>query len=100
MAGRRNKLLQVEVVYAMPHEAKVMELSVTEGTSIGEAIEQSGILQACPEVDLDRNKVGVFSKLKKLNDRVKDSDRIEIYRSLKADPKEARRNRAAEQKTP
>ena len=61
------------------------------------AILQSGILQQFAEIDLRENKVGIYSRLAKLTDQLKDGDRIEIYRPLLADPKEIRRKRAAEQ---
>ena len=61
------------------------------------AILQSGILQQFTEIDLRENKVGIYSRPAKLNDQLKDGDRIEIYRPLLADPKEIRRKRAAEQ---
>ncbi|MGL4677963.1 MAG: RnfH family protein, partial [Plesiomonas shigelloides] len=55
---------------------------------------RSGILQMCPDIDLRVNRVGVYSRMVKLSDRVHDGDRIEIYRPLLADPKEMRRLRA------
>ena len=61
------------------------------------AILQSDILQQFTEIDLRENKVGIYSRLAKLTDQLKDGDRIEIYRPLLADPKEIRRKRAAEQ---
>ena len=70
---------------------------VDEGTMIQTAILQSGILQRFTEIDLRENKVGIYSRPAKLNDQLKDGDRIEIYRPLLADPKEIRRKRAAEQ---
>ena len=70
---------------------------VDEGTMIQTAILQSGILQQFTEIDLRENKVGIYSRPAKLNDQLKDGDRIEIYRPLLADPKEIRRKRAAEQ---
>ena len=58
----------------------------------------SGLLQQCPEIDLSRNKVGIFSKMKELDTVLSDGDRVEIYRELKADPKEARRRRVENNK--
>jgi hypothetical protein len=52
------------------------------------------VLDAFPEIDLAQNKVGIFSKLVKLDEKVRDRDRVEIYRPLIADPKEVRRKRA------
>lgn len=88
--------IQVEVVYALPHEQRVLDLVVDASTSVEEIILHSGILEMFPEIDLKKNKVGVFSRNVKLNAVVKDGDRIEIYRPLLADPKEIRRKRAEE----
>jgi putative ubiquitin-RnfH superfamily antitoxin RatB of RatAB toxin-antitoxin module len=65
---------------------------------VEDAIRASGVLEAFPEIDLARNKVGIFSKLVKLDEKVRDRDRVEIYRPLIADPKEVRRKRAEEGK--
>jgi putative ubiquitin-RnfH superfamily antitoxin RatB of RatAB toxin-antitoxin module len=88
-----NKRLTVEVVYATPTQQKMIKLEVPIGSTIQEAIDESGILAIFPEIDLSRQKVGVFSHLKHLTDRLNDGDRVEIYRPLTIDPKEARRRR-------
>ncbi|HCH03015.1 MAG TPA: RnfH family protein [Vibrio sp.] len=93
-----NSLIHVEVVYALPHEQKVFELAVSEDLTVQEIIEQSGVLANYPEIDLAKNKVGVFSRNVKLDSTVRDKDRIEIYRPLLADPKEIRRKRAEQAK--
>ncbi|HFQ4994844.1 TPA: RnfH family protein, partial [Vibrio vulnificus] len=66
--------------------------------TVEEIIRQSGVLEIYPEIDLGKNKVGVFSRLVKLDATVRDKDRIEIYRPLLADPKEIRRKRAEQAK--
>ena len=86
----------IEVVYALPHEQVLLKLQVPPRTTVTEAIRLSGILQTCPEIDLDRNKVGIFGKLTQAEAVLRDRDRIEIYRPLRADPKEVRRKRAEE----
>jgi len=88
-----NKI-SVEVVYAKPHEQKMISLTIEEGSTIEAAITQSRILTLYPEINLTRQKVGVFSQKKQLSDFVMNGDRIEIYRPLTIDPKEARRQRA------
>jgi len=90
--------ITVEVVYARPSEQFLERLTVPAGCSIESAIERSGLLQRCPEIDLAINKVGVFGKAAKLSAGLHDGDRVEIYRPLIADPKEARKKRAAEGK--
>lgn len=91
-------MIHVEVVYALPHEQKVFELAVESDLTVQDIIEQSGVLLAYPEIDLNENKVGVFSRNVKLDATVRDKDRIEIYRPLLADPKEIRRKRAEQAK--
>ena len=87
--------VRVEIVYgSKTGDVRVIKQELKNNASIKQAIEQSGILAMYPEIDLDRNKVGIFSKKKELQDVVQDGDRIEIYRPLLVDPKEARRRRA------
>jgi uncharacterized protein len=88
-----NEKFVIEVAYAAESEQKIVTLEVEQGTTIERAIERSGILEIFPEIDLFTQKVGVFSKARSLNDLVKSGDRIEIYRPLTIDPKEARRRR-------
>lgn len=87
------------MAYARPDEQFLEPLSVPVDATIETAIERSGLLQRCPEIDLAINKVGVFGKTAKLTATLNEGDRIEIYRPLIADPKEARKKRAAEGKT-
>lgn len=86
--------IAVEVVYALSEQAYVVPLKVKKNTTLRQAIESSGILQKCPEIDLNQNKTGIYSRLKELNTVLRNGDRVEIYRDLKVDPKEARRRRA------
>lgn len=93
-----NQLIHVEVVYALPHEQRIFQLVVNHETTVEEIIKKSGVLTVYPEIDLNNNKVGVFSRNVKLDATVRDKDRIEIYRALLADPKEIRRKRAEQAK--
>ena len=88
----------VEVIYALPAMQPLFVVQVEPGTTVEAAVRASGVLDAFPEIDLAKNKVGIFSKLVKLDERVRKKDRIEIYRPLIADPKEVRRKRAEEGK--
>ena len=90
--------LFVEVAYARPESQVIIPLYVEEGTTIEQAIQQSGVLDSFPEIDLSVNKVGIFGKLSKLEQVLREKDRVEIYRKLIADPKEVRKKRAAEGK--
>ena len=86
--------IQVEVAFALPHKQVIMQVKVATGSTIGEAIQRSGILEKFHEIRLTEFKVGIFSKLTKLETVLRDKDRVEIYRPLIADPKEVRRQRA------
>lgn len=87
--------ISVEVAYALPEHQIIIALTVAADATVQQVIEASGLLDQYPEIDLTRNKVGVFGKLGKLNDTLHPGDRVEIYRPLIADPKEIRRQRAA-----
>ena len=85
----------IEIAYAKPQQQCLLSLEVPAKATAQQAIEQSGILEQFPEIDLNINRVGIFSKPCKLDQLLQAGDRIEIYRPLIADPKEARKNRAA-----
>jgi len=89
----------VEVAYARPDQQVLIPVRLPAGATVEEAIRRSGVLERFPEIDLTRNKVGIWSKLSKLDTPLRDRDRVEIYRPLIADPKEVRRKRAEEGKT-
>lgn len=88
------EIINTEVVYALPERAHIVSLQAKPGTTIRQAIMDSGIVERCPEIDLEKNKVGIFGKLLDLDTVLKEGDRVEIYRNLRVDPKEARRKRA------
>ena len=96
--GNSPDKINVEVAYALPSEQSLFVVQVLEGTEIKEVITQSKILEEYPELEVDKLEVGIFGKMAKLNQKVRDRDRIEIYRPLIADPKEVRKRRAAEGK--
>lgn len=93
-----SEMIHVDVVYALPHEQRVLNLVVDKNSTVETIIQQSGVLELYPEIDLSKNKVGIFSRNVKLDSTVRDRDRIEIYRPLLADPKEIRRKRAEQAK--
>ncbi len=90
--------LQIEVIYALAERQEIARLKLAEGTTVQQAIEASGLLQKFPEIDLTKNKLGIYAKLAKPDTVLRDRDRVEIYRPLIADPKEVRKQRAAEGK--
>ncbi|MCP5162689.1 MAG: RnfH family protein [Hahellaceae bacterium] len=91
-----NKV-HVEVAYATPQEQRIVGLDIVEGASMYDAVIQSGIQKIFPEIDPDTQSMGIFGKAVK-NPKahaLREGDRVEIYRPLKIDPKQARLNRAA-----
>lgn len=93
-----SKTINVEVAYALPEKQAIIQVNVDVGTTIGGAIVQSGIILEFPELDVEHSAVGIFGKAAPMTKVLADGDRVEIYRPLKADPKEVRRKRAAEGK--
>jgi putative ubiquitin-RnfH superfamily antitoxin RatB of RatAB toxin-antitoxin module len=89
-----TRLIDIEVACATPRRQRVVALSVPEGCTVGEALARSGLLDEFPELDPGLCKMGVFGSLRKPGDAVAAGDRVEIYRELLADPKQARRQRA------
>lgn len=88
----------VEVAYALPLEQLILQVKVSAEITAEQAIKASTILDKYPEINLNINKIGSFGKLIKLDTPLRHSDRVEIYRALIADPKEVRKQRAAEGK--
>ena len=88
----------VEVAYALPDKQSLVSLEVEKGTTLQEAIEASGILDSFEQIDLTKDRVGIFSKFATLDTVLCEKDRVEIYRPLIADPKQVRKERAAEGK--
>jgi len=89
--------IHVEVVYATPDEQWLVALELPVGATAGEAVERSGILPG--RTGLDTRSIGIFGEHVRHDQRLKDGDRVEIYRSLKADPREVRRELAKLGKT-
>lgn len=83
--------MKVEVVYAKPNRQTVVAVEAADGMTIEEVIGQSGILKLCRDIDLAKNKVGIFSKILPLTTPVEEGARIEIYRAVTADPTAVKR---------
>lgn len=90
--------IPVEVAFALPGKQTILKVQVAEGTTAEQAILASGILEKFPEINLAQNKIGIFGKLSKPDTVLRERDRVEIYRALIADPKEVRKQRAADGK--
>lgn len=89
-----TECFQVEIVYALPRIQILQKLDVSAGCTVEQAIKSSGILDQFPEIDLTKNKLGVFGKFAQPETPLSPCDRVEIYRPLIIDPKDARRIRA------
>jgi len=81
--------MQVSVIYALPHEQFIEVLDVAEGTTAEAAVHMSGLMDKHPDIDLTANKLGIFAKLIKGTQELKEGDRVEIYRSLPRKPRNA-----------
>lgn len=91
--------MKIEITYALPDRQELVTIDLPAGSTVMQAVEASGLLQKYPEIDPGGvNKLGVFAKLAKADTVLRDRDRVEIYRPLIADPKEVRRQKAAEGK--
>jgi len=88
-------LIDVEVAYATPEQQMIVALKMPEGTTVEQAINASDLLSRFSEIDAADIKAGIFGCVCKLNQQLRQADRVEIYRPLIHDPKEARRQRAA-----
>lgn len=97
---RQIQYIQVEVVYAGEHKQSMISVRIIKGSMVGDIIQQSGVLSLYPEIQLNhhpiRNRVGIWGKLVELSEPVtQEGARIEIYRPLLIDPKQARIKRVA-----
>lgn len=92
-----DKMIDIEVAFALPDEQLILNVQVPEGTSVFDAAKMSGIEQRFDDLNVDDMPLGIFGKtVRKPKDEViKAGQRIEIYRPLTIDPKQARANRAA-----
>jgi len=91
-----DNFIRVEVAYAKPDNQAIKVVTAPVGTRVEEAIKLSDIQELFPEIEVTpKLKVGLWGKACKLDTELHDGDRVEIYRPLIADPKEARKNRAA-----
>lgn len=86
--------IQVEVAYARPDQQKIVAVTLLQGSTVMDAIKASQILAAFPEIDIESQGVGIFGRQRPVDHVIRDGDRIEIYRPLLADPRDARRERS------
>lgn len=86
--------ITVQVCYINPPREFLRTVCLPAGATLLQAIEYSGLLQACPEIDIKQSRVGIYSVLKTFDTLVRQQDRVEVYRALFIDPMAARRRRA------
>lgn len=92
-------MIRVEVVYALRGEQALVALELEEGATVRQAIERSGLPLRYPDIDAARMSVGIFGRVTAADTKLRDGDRVEIYRPLSVDPKDARRDRAGQRTT-
>ncbi len=85
--------MQVGVTYAEVDQQVWLRLEVADGSTVMDAINQSRILERFPQIDLTKQKIGIFGKLTKPDAPLKEGDRVEIYRPITADPKKVKRRK-------
>jgi putative ubiquitin-RnfH superfamily antitoxin RatB of RatAB toxin-antitoxin module len=85
--------MQIGVAYAEPDQQVWLKLEVPQGSTLLDALNHSGILNRFPQVDLKRQKVGIFGKFAKLDTPLRNGDRIEIYRPITVDPTKVKRRK-------
>jgi putative ubiquitin-RnfH superfamily antitoxin RatB of RatAB toxin-antitoxin module len=85
--------MNVGVCYAQADRQLWMRLEVPDDSTIEQTINLSGVLKQYPEIDLSKQKVGIFGKIATLDSMVKEGDRVEIYRQITADPQMVQRRR-------
>jgi putative ubiquitin-RnfH superfamily antitoxin RatB of RatAB toxin-antitoxin module len=86
--------IHISVCYATSTYEFLRELTVPAGTTLEQAVRQSGLLEAVPQIDLGACATGIYAKKAPLSATLREHDRVEVYRPLQADPKETRRRRA------
>lgn len=86
--------ITVSVVYAEPEHVFTAEVSLPQGATVAEAIEGSGIRGAGLDAPIRGDRLGIFGRKASFDTVLHEGDRVEIYRPLRIDPKEARRRRA------
>ena len=84
--------MRIEVVYALAQRHEQVLLDLAPGSTVQDAIQASGLAQRLPQIEFSR--VGIWGRLVSPETRLRELDRVEIYRPLLADPKQVRRERA------
>lgn len=88
--------MNVEVAYALPEAQYLFSVDVPVGTTVEQALKASPLLKEFPGLAIE--KVGIWSQLVSLDQRLREGDRIEVYRPLKADPRDRRRQKVEKER--
>ncbi|MBC7951211.1 MAG: RnfH family protein [Rhodospirillaceae bacterium] len=83
--------MKIGVVYAKPQKQTFLTVDLPEGSTVKDAIEKSGILKQCPDIDLSTQTVGIYGKVVTLDAALEPDARVEIYRPITCDPKTVKR---------
>jgi len=94
MREKTPAIIQVEIAYADPQQQILRTLEISLGSTVADALRMSDIANTLGDAAISADRIGIFSQPVELDTRLRDGDRIEIYRELRADPKESRRRRA------
>jgi len=84
-------MVNIGVAYSNQSRQVWLKLDLPDGSTVIDAIEESGVLDMFPEIDLENQKIGIYGKMTKPDVQLKEGDRIEIYRAITADPKTVKR---------
>ncbi|WP_019555951.1 RnfH family protein [Thiomicrorhabdus arctica] len=91
-----NNKIQIEVAYALPEEQFLFTEEIAQGSTVAQALADSKLLKEFPNLNID--KVGIFAKLVDSNTILRPGDRIEVYRPLKVDPRDRRREKVEKER--
>lgn len=89
-----ERTIHVEVAAGTPEKQVLISLEVPEGTTLIEAVRRAGVAERLPGIEIDPQRLGVFGTVRSPDTELSDGDRAEVYRPLRADPKQVRRELA------
>ncbi|MDN3518352.1 RnfH family protein [Aquisalimonas lutea] len=94
MGASPDNPIRIQVACARPEKQRIRSLELPAGTTAREAVQRSGLAAEFPEIDPDRAPLGIYGRHVEDGHVLRDGDRVEVYRPLVIDPREARRQRA------
>lgn len=84
-------MVNIGVAYSNQSKQVWVKLDLPDGSTVIDAIEESGVLDMFPDINLENQKIGIYGKMTKPDVQLKEGDRVEIYRAITADPKTVKR---------